>query len=73
MCKSVIAKKKESRALASRFSPTDIYTIEDSFDEDEESNMLGACFDRVPKEGDISPRPQRSGSNKSKTKKKKDT
>uniref|UniRef100_M1CFU0 NB-ARC domain containing protein n=1 Tax=Solanum tuberosum TaxID=4113 RepID=M1CFU0_SOLTU len=41
---------------------------EDSLDEDEEDNMLEICFDRVAREGDISPRQQRSGSNKSKKK-----
>ncbi|KAG5621402.1 hypothetical protein H5410_006620 [Solanum commersonii] len=30
--------------------------------------MLDICFDRVAREGDISPRQQRSGSNKSKKK-----
>ncbi|KAG5625233.1 hypothetical protein H5410_010451 [Solanum commersonii] len=40
---------------------------EDSLDEDEE-DMLDICFDRVAREGDISPRRQRSGSNKSKKK-----
>ncbi|KAG5620753.1 hypothetical protein H5410_005971 [Solanum commersonii] len=40
---------------------------EDSLDEDEE-DMLDICFDRVAREGDISPRQQRSGSNKSKKK-----
>ena len=30
--------------------------------------MLDICFDRMAREGDISPRQQRSGSNKSKTK-----
>ncbi|KAG5610629.1 hypothetical protein H5410_021910 [Solanum commersonii] len=41
---------------------------EDSLDEDEEDNMLGICFDRVARERDISPRQQRSGSNKRKKK-----
>ncbi|KAG5625174.1 hypothetical protein H5410_010392 [Solanum commersonii] len=41
---------------------------EDSLDEDEEDNMLEICFDRVAREGDISPGQQRSGSNKSKKK-----
>ncbi|KAH0741551.1 hypothetical protein KY290_034594 [Solanum tuberosum] len=40
---------------------------EDSLDEDEEY-MLDICFDRVAREGDISLRQQRSGSNKSKKK-----
>ncbi|KAG5616292.1 hypothetical protein H5410_016116 [Solanum commersonii] len=77
--KCVIAKKNESRALLS--NPIDLG--EDSLDEDEEDNMLDLgensldedkedmldiCFDRVSREGDISPRQQRSGSNKSKKK-----
>ncbi|KAG5600698.1 hypothetical protein H5410_032068 [Solanum commersonii] len=41
---------------------------EDSLDEDEEDNMLDICFDRVAREADISPRQQRSGSNKRKKK-----
>ncbi|KAG5592722.1 hypothetical protein H5410_043236 [Solanum commersonii] len=40
---------------------------QDSLDEDEE-DMLDICFDRVAREGDISPRQQRSGRNKSKRK-----
>uniref|UniRef100_M1DBF0 NB-ARC domain containing protein n=1 Tax=Solanum tuberosum TaxID=4113 RepID=M1DBF0_SOLTU len=62
MC--VIAKKNESRILASNTPDLG----EDSLDEDEEDNMLDICFDRVAREGDISPRQQRSGSNKSKKK-----
>ncbi|KAK4715634.1 hypothetical protein R3W88_013972 [Solanum pinnatisectum] len=77
--KCVIAKTNESRALVSNT----IDLGEDSLDEDEEDNMLDLgedsldeyeedmvdiCFDRVAREGDISPRQQRSGSNKSKKK-----
>ncbi|KAG5576207.1 hypothetical protein H5410_056341 [Solanum commersonii] len=77
--KCVIAKKNESRALVSNT----IDLGEDSLDEDKEDNMLDMgedsfdedkkdmldiCFDRVAREGDISPRQQRSGSNKSKKK-----
>ncbi|KAK6778151.1 hypothetical protein RDI58_024869 [Solanum bulbocastanum] len=61
--KCVIAKKNESRALVSNT----IDLGEDSLDEDEE-DMLDICFDRVAREGDISPRQQRSGSNKIKKK-----
>ncbi|KAG5610584.1 hypothetical protein H5410_021865 [Solanum commersonii] len=61
--KCVIAKKNESRALVSNT----IDLGEDSLDEDEE-DMLDICFDRVVRKGDISPRQQRSGSNKSKKK-----
>ncbi|XP_049343274.1 uncharacterized protein LOC125807577 [Solanum verrucosum] len=62
--KCVLEKKNESRALVSNT----IDLGEDSLDEDEEDNMLDICFDRVAREGDISPRQQRSGSNKSKKK-----
>ncbi|KAG5609867.1 hypothetical protein H5410_021148 [Solanum commersonii] len=77
--KCVIAKKNESRALVSNTidlgedSPDEdeednmLDMGEDSLDEDEE-DMLDICFDRVAREGDISPRQQRSGSNKSKKK-----
>uniref|UniRef100_M1DE21 NB-ARC domain containing protein n=1 Tax=Solanum tuberosum TaxID=4113 RepID=M1DE21_SOLTU len=69
--KCVIAKKNESRALVSNT----IDLGEDSLDEDGEDNMLDLgedfldedeedmldiCFDRVAREGDISPRQQRS-------------
>ncbi|KAK4715940.1 hypothetical protein R3W88_014278 [Solanum pinnatisectum] len=64
MTKCVIAKKNVSRALVSNT----IDLGEDSLDEDGEDNMLDICFDRVAREGDISPRQQRSGSNKSKKK-----
>ncbi|KAG5572974.1 hypothetical protein H5410_062740 [Solanum commersonii] len=59
----VLAKKNESRALVST-----IDLGEDYLDEDEEDNMLDICFDRVAREGDISPRQQRSGNNKRKKK-----
>ncbi|KAH0742607.1 hypothetical protein KY290_030600 [Solanum tuberosum] len=67
--KSVIAKKNEVEALASGVNPTNSYAIDlgdDSFDEDEEDNILDECFDKVARDGDISPRHQRSGSNKRK-------
>ncbi|KAG5587532.1 hypothetical protein H5410_047966 [Solanum commersonii] len=74
--KCVLAKKNESRALVSNtidlsedFLDEDGVDLgEDSLDEDEEDNMLDICFDRVAREGDISPKQQRSGSNKSKKK-----
>ncbi|KAH0746427.1 hypothetical protein KY285_008084 [Solanum tuberosum] len=69
--KSVIAKKNEVEALASGVNPTNAYDIDlgdNSFDEDEEDNILHECFDKVARDGDISPRHQRSGSNKSKRK-----
>ncbi|PHT59223.1 hypothetical protein CQW23_01586 [Capsicum baccatum] len=76
----VFVKKNEPKLVASRFSPTtddlskdvlneeeeDIDLGEDSFDKDEEENMLVICFDIVSKGGDISPRHRRSGSNKKK-------
>ncbi|KAH0757597.1 hypothetical protein KY290_021090 [Solanum tuberosum] len=77
--KCVIAKKNESRALVSNTIDLGEDSLdedekdnmldlgEDSFDEDEE-DMLDICFDRVAREGNISPRQQRSGSNKSKKK-----
>ncbi|KAG5592380.1 hypothetical protein H5410_042894 [Solanum commersonii] len=54
-------------ALASRVNPTNAYAIDlgnDSFDEDEEDNILDECFDKVARDGNISPRHQRSGSKK---------
>ncbi|WMV51610.1 hypothetical protein MTR67_044995 [Solanum verrucosum] len=75
--KSTTAKKNEQDALASGFSPINAYASDlgdDSFDEDEdededeEDNMLDICFDKVTRDGDISPRHQRSGSNKNKKK-----
>nr|AAT39932.2 NB-ARC domain containing protein [Solanum demissum]AAT39950.2 NB-ARC domain containing protein [Solanum demissum] len=62
--KCVLARKNESSALVSNT----IDLGEDSLDEDEKDNMLDICFDRVARKGDISPRQQRSGSNKSKKK-----
>ncbi|WMV51851.1 hypothetical protein MTR67_045236 [Solanum verrucosum] len=67
----VDATNKEQEALASEFSPTRGYESDlgdDSFDEDEEENMLDTCIDKVARDGDISPRHQRSGSNKNKKK-----
>ncbi|KAG5622367.1 hypothetical protein H5410_007585 [Solanum commersonii] len=74
--KCVLARKNESSALLSNtidlgedsLDETGVDLGEDSLDEDEEDNMLDICFDRVAREGDISPRQQRSGSNKSKKK-----
>uniref|UniRef100_M1DYT0 NB-ARC domain containing protein n=1 Tax=Solanum tuberosum TaxID=4113 RepID=M1DYT0_SOLTU len=65
------ARKNEQEALASEFSPTRGYDSDlgdDSFNEDEEENMLDVCFDKVARDGDISPRHQRSGSNENKKK-----
>ncbi|PHT30596.1 hypothetical protein CQW23_29817 [Capsicum baccatum] len=80
--KNVIANKNESKLVASKFSPTtvdlskyvldeeenDIDLGEDSFDKDDEDNILDICFDKVARDGDISPRHRRSGSNKNKKK-----
>ncbi|KAK4719911.1 hypothetical protein R3W88_018249 [Solanum pinnatisectum] len=73
--KCVLA-KNESSALVSNtidlgkdsLDEDGVDLSEDSLDEDEGDNMLDICFDRVAREGDISPRQQRSGSNKSKKK-----
>jgi len=40
----------------------------DMSDGDDEDDMLDICFDKVAKEGDLSPRQQRSGSTKCKKK-----
>ncbi|XP_049399983.1 uncharacterized protein LOC125864091 [Solanum stenotomum] len=74
--KCVLARKNKSSALVSNTidlgedsSDEDGVDLgEDSLDEDEEDNMLDTCFDRVAREEYISPRQQRSGSNKSKKK-----
>uniref|UniRef100_M1DEF5 NB-ARC domain containing protein n=1 Tax=Solanum tuberosum TaxID=4113 RepID=M1DEF5_SOLTU len=74
--KCVLEKKNESRALVSNtidlsedsLDEDEVDLGEDSLDEDEEDTMLDICFDRVAREWDISPRQQRSGSNKSKKK-----
>ncbi|KAG5629478.1 hypothetical protein H5410_001195 [Solanum commersonii] len=67
MPKSVIAKKNESGALASGISQC-IDLENEFFEEDEEDNMLDIYFDKVARDRDLSPRQQRSGSNKSKKK-----
>ncbi|KAK6784662.1 hypothetical protein RDI58_018117 [Solanum bulbocastanum] len=64
---SVIAKKNESGALASGISQC-IDLGDEFFEEDEEDNSLDICFDKVARDGDLSPRQQRSGSNKNKKK-----
>ncbi|KAG5614091.1 hypothetical protein H5410_013915 [Solanum commersonii] len=74
--KCVLARKNESSVLVSNtidlsedsLDEDGVDLGEDSLDEDDEDNMLDICFDRVAREGDISPRQQRSGSNKSKKK-----
>ncbi|KAH0762691.1 hypothetical protein KY290_018764 [Solanum tuberosum] len=74
--KCVLARKNESSVLVSNtidlgedsLDEDGVDLGEDSLDEDEEDNMLDICFDRVAREGDILPRQQRSGNNKSKKK-----
>ncbi|KAG5609441.1 hypothetical protein H5410_020722 [Solanum commersonii] len=74
--KCVLARKNESSALMSNIidlgedslDEDGVDLDEDSLDEDEEDNMLDICFDKVAREGNISPRQQRSGSNKSQKK-----
>ncbi|KAK4727776.1 hypothetical protein R3W88_032693 [Solanum pinnatisectum] len=61
------------KADLSGFSPINAYASDlgdDSFDEDgdEEDNMLDICFEMVARDRNISPRHQRSGSNKNKKK-----
>ncbi|KAK4354704.1 hypothetical protein RND71_026898 [Anisodus tanguticus] len=46
----------------------DIELGDDMFDENDEDDILDICFDKVAKDGDLSLRQQRSGSNKSKKK-----
>ncbi|KAG5581982.1 hypothetical protein H5410_052609 [Solanum commersonii] len=65
--KCVLARKNESSALVSNtidlgedsLDEDGVDLGEDSLDEDEEDNMLDICFDRVAREGDISPRQQK--------------
>ncbi|KAG5626547.1 hypothetical protein H5410_011765 [Solanum commersonii] len=61
----------EPEAEVSRRSPTATYDSDlgsEMFDEDDEDDMLDILFDKVAKDGDLSPRQQRSGSNKNKKK-----
>ncbi|KAK4724621.1 hypothetical protein R3W88_027400 [Solanum pinnatisectum] len=60
-----------SKAEVSRRSPTTTYDSDlgsEMFDEDDEDDSLDILFDKVAKDGDLSPRQQRSGSNKNKKK-----
>ncbi|KAH0779479.1 hypothetical protein KY290_005906 [Solanum tuberosum] len=64
----VLEKSHEPEAEVSRLSPTTTYHSDlgsEMFDEDD---MLDILFDKVAKVGDLSPRQQRSGSNKNKKK-----
>ncbi|KAK4708332.1 hypothetical protein R3W88_029257 [Solanum pinnatisectum] len=61
----------EPKAEVSRRSPTATYDSDlgsEMFDKDDEDDMLDILFDKVAKDGDLSPRQQRSGSNKNKKK-----
>jgi len=63
-----IEKNHEPEVVVLRLSPTTIYDSDlgsEIFDEDD---MLDILFDKVAKDGDLSPRQQRSGRNKSKKK-----
>ena len=67
----VLEKSHESEVVVSRLSPTTTYDIDlgsDMIDGDDEDDMPDILFDKVAKDGDLSPRQQRSGSNKSKKK-----
>ncbi|KAK4707145.1 hypothetical protein R3W88_033284 [Solanum pinnatisectum] len=69
----VLAESHDLEVIVSGISPTAGYDIDlgtNMSDGDDEEEMLDICFDKVVKEGDFSPRQQRSGSNKIKTKKK---
>uniref|UniRef100_M1DLM9 NB-ARC domain containing protein n=1 Tax=Solanum tuberosum TaxID=4113 RepID=M1DLM9_SOLTU len=63
----VLEKSHEPKAEVSRLSPTTTYDSDlgsEKFDEDDEEEMLDILFDKVTKDGDLSPRKQRSRSNK---------
>ncbi|KAG5601543.1 hypothetical protein H5410_032913 [Solanum commersonii] len=67
----VLEKIHEPEIVVSRLSPNTTYDGDlgsEMFDEDDEDDMLDILFDKVSKDRDISPRQQRSGSNKSKKK-----
>ncbi|KAK4359851.1 hypothetical protein RND71_022080 [Anisodus tanguticus] len=67
----VLTKSHEPKAVVSGRNPSITYDIDlgdDMFDENDEDDMLDISFDKVAKDGDLSPRQQRSGSNKSKNK-----
>uniref|UniRef100_M1DM58 NB-ARC domain containing protein n=1 Tax=Solanum tuberosum TaxID=4113 RepID=M1DM58_SOLTU len=67
----VLAKSHDLEVIVSGISPTAAYATDlgkDTSDGDDEEEMLDICFDKVSKEGDLSPRQPRSGSNKIKNK-----
>ncbi|KAH0749169.1 hypothetical protein KY290_028401 [Solanum tuberosum] len=68
---SILAKSHDPEVIVSRISPTAAYDTDlgtDISDGDDEEEMLDIFFDKVAKEGDLSPRQQRSGSNRIKKK-----
>ncbi|KAG5616560.1 hypothetical protein H5410_016384 [Solanum commersonii] len=67
----VLAKSHDQEVIVSGISPTAASDIDlgiNMSDGDDEEEMLDICFDKVAQEGDLSPRQQRSGSNKIKKK-----
>uniref|UniRef100_M1DVE7 NB-ARC domain containing protein n=1 Tax=Solanum tuberosum TaxID=4113 RepID=M1DVE7_SOLTU len=67
----VLEKSHEPEAGVSRLSLTTTYDSDldsEKFDDDDEDEMLDILFDKVAKDGDLSPRQQKSGSNKNKKK-----
>ncbi|KAK4737799.1 hypothetical protein R3W88_001496 [Solanum pinnatisectum] len=63
----VLAKSHDLEVIVLGISPTSAYDIDlgtNMFDGDDEEEMLDICFDKVAKEGDFSPKQQRSGRNK---------
>ncbi|KAK4716176.1 hypothetical protein R3W88_014514 [Solanum pinnatisectum] len=67
----VLGKSHEPEAGVSGLSPTTTYDSDlgsEKFDDDDEDEMLDILFHKVAKDGDLSPRQQRSGSNKNKKK-----
>uniref|UniRef100_M1D880 NB-ARC domain containing protein n=1 Tax=Solanum tuberosum TaxID=4113 RepID=M1D880_SOLTU len=65
----VLEKIHEPKARVSRLSPTTTYASDLSIEKFDEDEMLHISFDKVAKDGDLSPSQQRSGRNKNKNKK----
>ncbi|KAM3267439.1 hypothetical protein P3S67_032362 [Capsicum chacoense] len=77
--KSVTAKKNESEALASKLNAfardedlsekeLNTFASDEDLSEEEEEEELVICFEKLARDGDISPSQQRSGSIKNKKK-----
>lgn len=67
----IVAKIHEPGALVHGFNPTEVFGADmghDLYEKGEEEELLDASFANVAREGDLSPRHLRSGSNKSKKK-----